>query len=119
MNAFTPNQIVAQMLAKQSENELQFDCVQALRKMGVFISASANGIKTTGKQMNQMKNRGLVVGFPDLHAIGPGPRHVFIELKTKTGKTSVEQLMVHATLRDMGCEVFTCTSVDEVVGIFQ
>jgi hypothetical protein len=102
----------------QSEADLQYDVVNALRKMGLIVSASANGIKCSGRQMNQMKNRGLVPGWPDLTVITRGGEHVYVELKTPKGKLSPEQVIIHATLKAAGCRVHTCTSVDEVVGLF-
>lgn len=99
-----------------SEGDLQRKCVNALRELGWFVSASANGIKCTPRQMSIMKSRGLVVGFPDLQAIKPN-RHVFIELKTPKGVVSDAQQICHSTLRVLGKEVYVCTSVDEVLEV--
>lgn len=101
------------------ESDLQFDVVHALRKLGLIVSASANGIKCSGRQMNQMKNRGLIPGWPDLTVITRSGEHVYIELKTPVGKLRPEQIVVHEVLRARGCQVHTCTSVDEVVRLFQ
>jgi hypothetical protein len=110
-----PTEITQRMIDLQTESDLQFDCIQALKKLGVFVSASANGIKCSPRQMRQMKNKGLVPGFPDLEVILPGPKHIYIELKTRTGKRSPEQIAVHTKMDSLGCEVHTCHTVDEVL----
>ncbi len=114
MTAAEARKTLGKYFADESEGDLQRRCVTALRDLGWFVSASANGIKCTARQMSIMKSRGLVVGFPDLQAIKPG-RVVFIELKTPKGIVSDAQLICHSTLRVLGFEVHVCTSLDEVL----
>lgn len=103
---------------EQNESDLQLKCVKALREMGLVVSASANGIKCSGRQMLQMKNRGLVPGWPDLTVIDRHGAHVYIELKTRKGLLSKDQIDVHALLNKRKCQVYVCRSVDEVVRLF-
>jgi hypothetical protein len=114
MTAAEARKLAAKFFADESEGDLQRRCVTALRDLGWFVSASANGIKCTPRQMSIMKSRGLVVGFPDIQALKPG-RVVFIELKTPTGIVSDAQHICHSTLRVLGFEVYVCTSLDEVL----
>ena len=59
------------------------------------------------------------MGAPDRILIMPEGRIVFVEVKTKGGKLSAIQKVVHATLRDHGCEVrvvWTKEEVDNLLG---
>lgn len=117
--------IIERMKAQQAaaeeimtESDLQYDCVQALRELGLLVSASANGVKCSGRQMSQMKNCGLIPGWPDLTVIDRKGKHVYIELKTRKGHLSDEQVVVHEALQRRLCQVHVCRSVDEVVRLF-
>ena len=54
-------------------------------------------------------------GTPDLYAILPGGRVLFLERKTREGKLSPAQEELHAKLRAAGAIVIVPRSVDDVV----
>lgn len=58
---------------------------------------------------------GLPKGFPDLLVLCPGGRTIYMELKTPTGKLSIEQIRFHEFLRGMGHKACICRSVDDAI----
>jgi len=86
----------------------------------VFVTAIPNGAHLAGndtarfKQMGALKGDGLKVGMPDLLLLWPHGCGAFIEVKRpKTGKLSLDQLLVHDTLVKLGWPVTTVISSDE------
>lgn len=64
------------------------------------------------------KQEGVKAGFPDLVAVLPGGRTVFIEMKApKRGRLSPAQLECHAALRSLGHIVGVARSIDEAQAI--
>jgi len=63
-----------------------------------------------------LKACGLKVGIPDIVLIPRGRCACFIELKAAGGQVRPAQRALHARLRDLGCLVAVCRSVDEVEG---
>ena len=58
---------------------------------------------------------GLPKGFPDLLVLCPNGRTVFMELKTPTGRPSIEQIRFHEFLRGMGHKACICRSVKDAI----
>ena len=51
------------------------------------------------------KATGATTGFPDLTAISPTGRTVYVEMKSAIGRLSDAQKVIHADLRGRGCVV--------------
>lgn len=67
----------------------------------------------------QLKSMGLRAGVPDILILrdwmnSNRPRTFWIELKTATGRASIEQKICHAELKAVGCNVAVCRSVNDV-----
>lgn len=77
---------------------------------------SGGGGKVRGAFLKAM---GLKKGVADILLIPRGRCACWIELKTATGRLSPEQRALHARLRDLGCLVAVCRSVDEVEGVLR
>ena len=61
----------------------------------------------------QLKGMGLKPGLPDLMFVFGG-RVAFIELKTKTGRVSPEQTVMHARLKDQDAPPIICRDLPSV-----
>ena len=72
----------------------------------VFCGGKARG--------GQLKAMGLKAGWPDILILF-AERAYWIELKTKAGRLSPEQIEAHDYLRCARCKVAVCRSVDEVM----
>ena len=64
----------------------------------------------------RLKRAGLKQGIPDILLFHNG-KATGIELKSYNGTLTQIQKDMHARLRGAGIEVFTCASLDEVIGI--
>lgn len=59
-------------------------------------------------------------GVPDVLALGPGARAVFVETKREDGgKVAVAQRVIHSVLRGFGFTVLVPTTKDEVLRFLQ
>ena len=80
-----------------------------LQYPNVLYCASAGGLRTSIKQARMMKATGYVKGFPDLVVMEPvGKFHgLFLEIKTKKGRATKEQLLWRHKLNDRNyvCEI--------------
>lgn len=56
-----------------------------------------------------------VKGLPDLQCILPDGKSAWIEVKTKTGKASIDQLRMISRLQEMGHIAGICRSVDDAL----
>jgi hypothetical protein len=68
----------------------------------------------------QMKSQGLKAGVPDVVILTPAPTNgkpCFIELKTKTGRLSHDQLVWRDKLIELGYNWALCRHVDDVLSI--
>lgn len=61
-----------------------------------------------------LSGRGVQAGCPDILVIDGG-RALWIELKSKRGRLSPDQVCCHALLRRAGAVVTVCRSLDEVI----
>lgn len=66
----------------------------------------------------RLKAMGLKAGMPDLMIWWPGSdgwaRCLGIELKSAKGRLSPDQRATHAALREAGCLIEVCRSIDDV-----
>jgi len=111
-------QLLRAVCRAMTENRLQSDIVRELRKMGLMVVAIPNGGKRRPREARQLKNRGVVAGFPDIQVMRPNKRVDLLELKTGDGKLSDKQFDLHAKLTSMGFAVHVVRSVDEAVKVF-
>ena len=117
MNALALRQ-AAKKDEPQTENQLQAEIVRELRKLGLFVVAIPNGGKRRPKEAQQLRNRGVVKGFPDLAVLRNDRDITFLELKTDEGKLQPEQIIVGMTLRTLGFPVHVVRSLDEALKVF-
>lgn len=73
-----------------------------------------NGGKRNLKEASLLKAMGTLAGVPDLIFVMPNGQAAFLELKTKTGEHSPEQITFAQRARLIGCAYATCRSFDEV-----
>ena len=52
-------------------------------------------------------------GWPDLLILMPGGRVLFVEVKTPTGRLHPLQERVIGQIRELGCEVYVCSDLEE------
>jgi hypothetical protein len=64
----------------------------------------------------QLKAMGLKAGLGDILILPRGRCACWLELKAAKGTVKPEQKAMHQRLRDLGCMVAVCRSVDEVEG---
>lgn len=64
----------------------------------------------------QLKQAGLMAGWPDIQILSPYGQTTFIgiELKAKKGRLSDEQIACHDRIRKADGEVVVCRSVEDV-----
>ena len=75
---------------KHEESELQIEIVDAFRKAGVIVISIPNERSLGVSDIRRMKSMGLTKGAPDL--IVYTDHWIWLELKTKKGKRSIEQI---------------------------
>jgi len=100
-----------------SENQIQYAFVKATRllanidKRVALLHHIPNGAKL-GKARIHMHNMGCVSGIPDffLPVAAHGFHGLYIELKAKRGKQSIEQLAVAEQLQEQGYKYQLCRS---------
>ena len=98
---------------KQSEAAEQETLIAWVRMMSrnipelKWLHASLNGVKLSPGQAAKCKRQGMVAGIPDL--FWPFPSHgyhgLYIELKTRTGRTSKIQRECMRYLKSVGYKV--------------
>ena len=123
--------VTKKQAVEPSENQFQAAVVKALRKyeaVGLLrVVAVPNGGKRRPREAAQMKNRGVIKGFPDLMLFFPAvrrrvlsypPRVAFLELKAGSGALKIEQIDWKAWLTRSGFahyEIRTMREVEEVL----
>ena len=77
-----------------SEFEIQVALRRAMKKLApkVRLVATPNAGKRTQWEATRAKSEGMSKGFCDLTVIGPAKQIAFVELKTRTGRLSDEQI---------------------------
>jgi hypothetical protein len=113
-----------------SEEALHRSIVQYLRTVlphGFIVMHVPNGGSRHPVEAAKLKSLGVVAGWPDISIYGPqlipldgpcvyldAPSAWFLEVKTKTGRTSQTQHMMHDRLKDIGFPVAVVRSIDDV-----
>ena len=93
-----------------TESEIQRDITAYLKTYGFIVYRMNSGSVRHNVKMADP-------GTPDIFAIEPYGKSIWIEVKTETGKLSMVQLEMHAKLRLYGQEVIVARSVEDVKGI--
>jgi hypothetical protein len=73
----------------------------------------ANGGERRLSVALRLKRMGVVAGVPDLAFVLPDGRAAFLEVKTRTGRMSPEQMMFAARCKAVGTPFAIARSVDE------
>lgn len=85
----------------------------------IFFSIPNEGAMTAGKGkvdyalMTTLKKMGMLPGIPDLCII-KNQRAYFIELKSKKGVLSKQQITIHKAITETECPVCTARSLEDV-----
>ncbi len=82
-----------------TESAIQTSIVKYLNNLGYLV------VKNITVSMN---------GWPDLTAIAPNGDHLYIEVKTDTGRLSPVQKVRHEQLKQHNVPVITVTTLKEV-----
>lgn len=69
--------------------------------------------------VNFLKTMGLLPGVPDLSLHWACGNLVYLELKTLTGKTTVEQQTIHKQLTELGFTVFVIRTFDQFLEVIR
>lgn len=120
--AFTPALRSGKLCVMQSENQIQYAFIKAIRPVATIDKRIAllhhipNGGKL-GKNRIHMHNMGCVRGIPDffLPVAAQGFHGLYLELKTKKGKQSIDQQAIADQLQDHGYKYVLCRSDGEAI----
>lgn len=99
---------------RHDEWDLQIEIVKALKNSGWIVLHIPNERNNGVADSRRMKAGGVVKGAPDLICIGHYRTVVFLELKTKDGKMSIEQRAVKSALEARGFEHRVVRSIDDI-----
>lgn len=105
---------------KSAEDRLQEACVAWARTQmpSLLIFAIPNGGARSKAQGGILKATGVKPGAPDLCAVLPGGRCLWLEVKTPEGRLSPDQRKFHAALAERGHTVVTVYGFDEFRQVF-
>lgn len=78
-----------------------------------FAFHPANGGYRTPMESSILKGLGVVAGVPDIIVIHWG-KVCGIELKAPKGRLTMDQVACHQALRNAGCDIEVCRSIEEV-----
>ena len=86
-----------------------------------LLYAIPNAGKLPVQYRVKLKRQGLIAGMPDLSLACPGKGGValFIEMKAKKGRVSVDQAAVIALLLSYGNRVEVCYSADHAIWVIR
>lgn len=105
--------------ANQSENALQKSIVTLLRHKGFFAASIYNGGSPRfdrGRMTLKRNPPDRPKGLPDVFACKDG-KTLFFEIKTKTGRISVDQALVHNQMLRCGVPVHVLRSLEDLIKI--
>lgn len=79
----------------------------------------ANGGSRDAREASNLKVQGVLAGVPDLEIMLPGGRVVWIEMKAKVGRLSLDQGALHADFIALGHTVITAYSAEQALDILR
>lgn len=100
----------------QKENQLQKTVVRYLLSHGDFAYSVYNGATMTVRGHFKPNHFDRPSGFPDVLWIRNGKTR-YLEIKTKEGRLSDNQRVMHDKLMGHGVEVYVIRSLDEIVTV--
>ena len=96
-----------------SEHKIQQDIIKALSQYRIVLRMQVGRFKTIDNRWIDVGTKGC----PDLLYLGNNGQTTWIEVKTSSGRLSVEQLSFHMHLRNMGHKVGVARSVEDALNI--
>ena len=105
------------MATKHDEHKLQVEVVKYLRAKGWVVFSIPNERNMGIADMVRMKSAGLTKGAPDLVFYEPDGACHWAELKTPTGKRSIEQECFEDVSKMLGIQYHLIRSLDDVKDI--
>jgi hypothetical protein len=104
---------------RHPERDLQRAIVNLAKMFPSIMVASVTNEQRGDGDANQRarygaarKKSGVVSGYPDIIATGPGVRVEWWELKALNGRISTDQFLVHARLYEQGHAVYVIRDLD-------
>lgn len=111
--------LLADIADSISEDDLQRAVIELFQLNRWWITHIPGGGADERHRL-RMARLGYQPGTPDLIAVSPDGELVFLELKTRKGRPSPEQLAVHDALRERGqrvCIVRSLEDAQEIIGL--
>lgn len=113
-----PGRQVKLRASEHDEQKALFDWLR-LNKIPAFSIPNASHLPP--RTMGYLKAEGLEPGVPDLFlpSISQKPEDagIFIEMKSKTGRLTDEQVRWHQILHKKGYAVYICRSADDAIAV--
>lgn len=102
---------------RHAEWDLQVEVVKLLREAGCVYFHIPNERNGGIVDSRRMKAGGVVKGAPDLLVYEPNKKHHWLELKTPTGRRSIEQECMEDIAKRLGIDYRLVRSVDDIKDI--
>lgn len=102
-------------MTRISERQLHAQCVQWVRAQYPYLLVhhSPNEGKRGWRSQRDVKDLGVLAGWPDLQIIYPRGQTIYFELKAVGGRLSDAQKSCHFRLRQCQQIVYICHDLDE------
>lgn len=116
-------QAAASVPIKREEAREQARLVAGLRRKWAQTDCQAvvfhipNGGSRDAREASNLKVQGVLAGVPDLCIVLPGGRTIWVEMKAKAGRVSLNQTGLHKLFIEMGHEVLTAYSAEEALAL--
>lgn len=105
-----------------SEHKLQVmvcELLDAAKRADVYYYAIPNAGHRSLRQGARMKREGLRAGLADLEIMLPGRPNAYLEMKTSTGRQSVEQKNFQAICLKLGHPYAVARTFDEAAKVLK
>ena len=98
-----------------TEHEIQKAIVSLLKVEGIFHFAIPNGEKRDVRVGVRLKEEGVLPGVADLELVLPQGQHVYVEIKTATGRLSPAQKAFREAVQGLGHPYVVWRSLDDCI----
>ena len=95
------------------EHQIQCAIHRFLTIEGIFHFAIPNGEKRDVRVGARLKEEGVLPGVADLELVLPGGQHVYVEIKTATGRLSPAQKAFREAVQGLGHSYEVWRSLDD------